>query len=565
MTESKAPSEKATQFPTSEKGARHGPRSGWQPPPVGQYLFVPYEERNQASELGAYWQAERKAWYVPAGVNPAPFARWASPPQQRSDLEVQGDFALFCEQMGLVLDGLPEMDGKWHGVTVTTSRSTKAKKGRYIFARDTDGSMRGHVINNDTGESQQWYHKGEQVSEEEREQIRKMVEDNRRQREAEQQKEQQAVSQACTARWERLAPAVDAHAYLVKKGVKAHGLRQERGKLITPIRDADGTIWSLQIINAQGDKLYVTGGVKTGNFHVLGDLDKGKTVLFGEGYATCASLHEATGLPVVEVFDASNIEPVMTTLGARLAGKDKIICADDDVLTHDRVVETLNQQATSEFAAPKLKLSVIDPTEVVVDGVRRSLKANPNCSLLLEYQINPQGVQRIVGDISNQETKQKVRVQIVNLGREKALAAAEKHDAKVAFPVFQSLEGRPTDFNDLQAREGRAAVRRQVGRAMMLERPEKPPVERTWVDVARDTMGESTVVKPAAANQQYVGAVVGKTSAHAVQDVGRSTAVAHQLDKLDQVPQVGQRAKIVYQDGRGSVQPVQLSRNAIVR
>jgi putative DNA primase/helicase len=565
MTESKAPSEKAAQFPTSEKGARHGPRSGWQPPPVGQYLFVPYEERNQASELGAYWQAERKAWYVPAGVNPAPFARWASPPQQRSDLEVQSDFALFCEEMGLVLDGFPEMDGKWHGVTVTTSRSTKAKKGRYILERDADGSMRGHVINNDTGQSQQWYHKGVQVSEEEREQIRKMVEDNRRQREAEQQKEHLAVSQACTARWGRLGPASDDHHYLVRKDVKAHGLRQEGNKLVTAICDAQGTIWSLQFINPQGDKLYVAGGVKAGNFNVLGDLDKGKTVLFGEGYATCASLHEATGLPVVEVFDASNIEPVMTTLGARLAGKDKIICADDDVLTHDRVVETLNQQATSEFAAPKLKLAVIEPSEVVVDGVRRLLKANPNCSLLLEYQINPQGVQRIVGDISNEETKQKVRVQIVNLGREKALAAAEKHDAKVAFPVFQSLEGRPTDFNDLQAREGRATVRRQVGRAMMLERPEKPPVERSWADVARDTMGESAVVKPAAANQQYVGAVVGKTSAHAVQDVGRSTAVAHQLDKLDQVPQVGQRTKIVYQDGRGSVQPVQLSRNAIVR
>lgn len=41
-----------------------------------------------------------------------------------------------------------------------------------------------------------------------------------------------------------------------------------------------------------------------------------------------------------------------------------------------------------------------------------------------------------------------------NPGREKALAAATACGGVALFPVFQSLDGHPTDFNDLHAREG---------------------------------------------------------------------------------------------------------------
>ena len=565
MTEPKVKQESAPEFPTSEKGARRGSRSGWQPPAVGQYLFVPYEERNQAKDLGAFWDGEKESWYVPKGADPAPFARWEAPPQPKSEVEIQSEFGVFCESLGVVVDGLPEMDGEWHGAKVSTSRNTNAKKGRYILERDPDGGAHGYVMNLDTGERESWSLKGEMLSEQDRQQARKLLEENQRNRAEQQLLERLAVSRACTARWNRMGEADPAHRYLVKKDVEAFGLRQEGDKLVTPIRDAKGTIWSLQFIDPVGDKQYVFGGVKNGNFHVLGDLDAGKTVLCAEGYATCASLYMATGLPVVEVYDATNIEPVMAALSTKLQGKDKIICGDDDVLTHDRVVGTLNKQIVSEFAAPKLKLASINAAEVVIDGTRRTLTANPDCSIQLDYQLSPEGVQRIVGEIANKETGQKVKVQIVNLGREKALAAGIKHDAKAVFPVFKSLDGRPTDFNDLAGREGKQAVRRQVGKAMMMERQVLPPAERTSVDVAKDAIGNLAVVCAPAANQQYVGQVVGKTGAHAVQDVGRSTAVAHELDKLDKVPQVGQRARITYADGKGVVQPMTQSRGGIVR
>ena len=39
-------------------------------------LKVPYAEKDEAKGLGARWNSARKAWYVPDGVDEAPFSRW---------------------------------------------------------------------------------------------------------------------------------------------------------------------------------------------------------------------------------------------------------------------------------------------------------------------------------------------------------------------------------------------------------------------------------------------------------------------------------------------------------
>ncbi|MCE3263042.1 MAG: hypothetical protein K0R43_2121 [Pseudoduganella sp.] len=43
----------------------------------GTVLNVPYAEKDEAKSLGAKWDATRKKWYVPDGVNAEPFSRWA--------------------------------------------------------------------------------------------------------------------------------------------------------------------------------------------------------------------------------------------------------------------------------------------------------------------------------------------------------------------------------------------------------------------------------------------------------------------------------------------------------
>ena len=39
-------------------------------------LKVPFNEKDQAKALGARWNAESKQWYVPQGVESAPFEKW---------------------------------------------------------------------------------------------------------------------------------------------------------------------------------------------------------------------------------------------------------------------------------------------------------------------------------------------------------------------------------------------------------------------------------------------------------------------------------------------------------
>jgi hypothetical protein len=39
-------------------------------------LNVPFAEKDEAKQLGARWDPKRRKWYVPAGVDAAPFSRW---------------------------------------------------------------------------------------------------------------------------------------------------------------------------------------------------------------------------------------------------------------------------------------------------------------------------------------------------------------------------------------------------------------------------------------------------------------------------------------------------------
>ena len=41
-------------------------------------LKVPFNEKDQAKSLGARWNAEAKLWYVPQGVEAAPFEKWVT-------------------------------------------------------------------------------------------------------------------------------------------------------------------------------------------------------------------------------------------------------------------------------------------------------------------------------------------------------------------------------------------------------------------------------------------------------------------------------------------------------
>ncbi|KGH31349.1 DUF927 domain-containing protein [Comamonas testosteroni] len=138
------------------------------------------------------------------------------------------------------------------------------------------------------------------------------------------------------------ASEIGSSAYLVRKGVQGFGVRYwADGWLLVPLRDVDGRLWNVQRIApvkpAKGtDKFLGKGGRKSGLWHVLGDLAGAAVVLVAEGYATAASLHMATGWPVVVAFDAGNLMHVAKALQEQHAGALVVVCGDDDTGTQAR-------------------------------------------------------------------------------------------------------------------------------------------------------------------------------------------------------------------------------------
>jgi putative DNA primase/helicase len=149
--------------------------------------------------------------------------------------------------------------------------------------------------------------------------------------EADEARRRAEARERAAAIWRAAPPADDGHPYLARKGIKANGLRLHKGALVVPIRDADGVLHSLQFIDEDGTKRYLTGGRVAGCYFSIGK--PGHTVCIAEGYATGATIHEATGYPVAVAFNTGNLEAVARTLRARLPNARIVVCADDDAGT----------------------------------------------------------------------------------------------------------------------------------------------------------------------------------------------------------------------------------------
>lgn len=141
----------------------------------------------------------------------------------------------------------------------------------------------------------------------------------------------ETVSRRATAVWAGSPPAPADHPYLVAKGVQPHGLRVDRrGRLRVPLMDETGKIWSLQHIDGRGEKRFHRAARAGGTFFVLGDVDPATPVAFAEGFATAASVREATGLPVVVTFSVGNKAAVMRAWRERHPDQVLIDAADND-------------------------------------------------------------------------------------------------------------------------------------------------------------------------------------------------------------------------------------------
>jgi putative DNA primase/helicase len=159
----------------------------------------------------------------------------------------------------------------------------------------------------------------------EREAHRVRIKAMKAQRDAEEVARHKEEADKATIRW-REASASCTHQYLTFKGVQGYGVRQDGDVLLIPVRGIDGKLHSLQTIMPDGAKRF-RGRIK-GCYHSIGKpLDR---LIVCEGYATGASIHEATGDAVAVAFNAGNVGPVATALHRKYPELTLVIAADDD-------------------------------------------------------------------------------------------------------------------------------------------------------------------------------------------------------------------------------------------
>lgn len=151
------------------------------------------------------------------------------------------------------------------------------------------------------------------------------------QREADKAERQQDAAATAARRWEAATPAPADHPYLARKGIKPHGIKAEGEALLISLRDASTTLHSLQAIGPEGDKRFQPGGRIKGCYFGIGK-PKGLLILC-EGFATGASIHEATGHAVACAMNAGNLLEVAQALHGKYPNLRLILAADDDAFT----------------------------------------------------------------------------------------------------------------------------------------------------------------------------------------------------------------------------------------
>lgn len=130
--------------------------------------------------------------------------------------------------------------------------------------------------------------------------------------------------------WRRGRPADPAFAYLKRKGIQPHQLRQLNDQvLMVPIYNGE-TLAALQFITAQGEKRNQKGARQTGCYSPFGCLLAPRAIYIVEGVATAATLHEDSGQPVVAAMSAGNLLSVGRALSSRFPEARLIIGGDDD-------------------------------------------------------------------------------------------------------------------------------------------------------------------------------------------------------------------------------------------
>ncbi|PPB87764.1 primase-helicase zinc-binding domain-containing protein [Acinetobacter soli] len=170
-------------------------------------------------------------------------------------------------------------------------------------------------------------------------------EDKRRlQEEIDIRKAQEAAAKRAERLWKGKSVDRDCP-YFDRKQIKNHSCKiNGKGNALVSAQDIDGKIWNVQEIHSDGTKLFLAGGRINGCFHVIGEiLQANQIVCISEGYATGASIYEATGHTTIIAFQSGNIDKVGIAIRSKYPELQLVYCADDDSATLDAGLKAANK------------------------------------------------------------------------------------------------------------------------------------------------------------------------------------------------------------------------------
>ena len=252
-------------------------------------------------------------------------------------------------QRCITTDNQREKKG-WYWLTSITIGGNACIVGAYGIYNGNDPQKQKVVLNKQQADN---------LTDDQKKALREQQKESQRKAEAERKRQADKAAEKARAAWAKCT-TTGTSTYLDRKQVGPHGVRfGAGGTLVVPMTDSSDTLRGLQLILPKDhpraiktgrDKEFWPYGIASGGtWHLIGGHPK-DILLIAEGYATAATLHEATGYPVAVVWSANNIMAAGQALHKKYPRVRILICADDDWLQRCTECKTYTPVSGSDCA-----------------------------------------------------------------------------------------------------------------------------------------------------------------------------------------------------------------------
>ena len=245
-------------------------------------------------------------------------------------------------------------DGTLHRHRVQGDRPGTAN-GWHILRLDAPASGAGGSWR--TEAAVRWCSKSQrQLSASERRALAERARQEQAQRLIETYRQHKAAAERAAELWAKAKPANKGHPYLVRKGIAAGIARQYHGALALPVLTPAWQLASLQFIDEQGSKRFLSGGLKKACFiPINGKPEAGKRLMLSEGWATGSTLAGLyPGAVVLAACDAGNLLAASQETRKHWPGAELIIAGDFDAVGQAKALQAAKETGAKILPVPEL-------------------------------------------------------------------------------------------------------------------------------------------------------------------------------------------------------------------